>query len=422
MKIKRGSTSVRRLIFIGDSTSSTGAGLEGLTHASSGLVCWYFAGDLTDAVQVTLVTATRGTYTSGGFIAIANMPGWYEIGIPNAALDGGNEVSIQLRGAANMVPVNIHIELDSVDYQDSAAFGLSRIDASISSRSTFAGGAVASVTSPVTVGTNNDKTGYSLSQSFPANFASLGINASGHISRVTLVDTCTTNTDMRGTDNALLAGSYVAPDNASITAIKAKTDSLTFTVAGFLDCNLYRWRGTLPGNLDSNSFVPANVASINGNTTRAATFSTALDNNYFAKLNVTGTLAHTDNASLFKADVSGLATQATLLTGIGYIDTEIGSIKDVTDKLNTALVLDGAVYQFTANALELSPSGGLTAQDVRDAIGLASANLDTQLTTIDTVVDSIKLKTDNLTSNPVDSTDLEVLARQSTVNSIIGLL
>jgi len=37
---------------------------------------------------------------------------------------------------------------------------------------------------------------------FPANFASLGINASGHVSRVTLVDTCTQNSDMRGTDGA----------------------------------------------------------------------------------------------------------------------------------------------------------------------------------------------------------------------------
>ena len=37
------------------------------------------------------------------------------------------------------------------------------LDARVSSRSTFAGGAVASVTAPVTVGTNNDKTGYALS-------------------------------------------------------------------------------------------------------------------------------------------------------------------------------------------------------------------------------------------------------------------
>ena len=119
MKMKRGSTSIRRLIFIADTSQTDGSGLTNLLHNSSGLVAYYFAGDLSNEVQITLVTATLGTYTSGGFIAVdnTNMPGWYEIGIPDAALDGGNEVAIQFRGAANMAPVNIYIELDAVNYQ-----------------------------------------------------------------------------------------------------------------------------------------------------------------------------------------------------------------------------------------------------------------------------------------------------------------
>jgi len=124
VKIKRGSTSVRRLIFVADSSSTVGAGLANLAHDTASLVAYYFAGDLSNEVQITLATATLGTWTSGGFVAVdnTNMPGWYEIGIPNAALDGGNECAIQLRGAANMVPVNMYIELDTVDYQ-TAAFG-----------------------------------------------------------------------------------------------------------------------------------------------------------------------------------------------------------------------------------------------------------------------------------------------------------
>lgn len=43
-------------------------------------------------------------------------------------------------------------------------------------------GSVGSVSSPVTVGTNNDKTGYSLTQAFPANFASMSISAGGVVS------------------------------------------------------------------------------------------------------------------------------------------------------------------------------------------------------------------------------------------------
>lgn len=41
-----------------------------------------------------------------------------------------------------------------------------------------------------------------------------------------------------------------------------------------------------------------------------------------------------------------------------YIDTEVAAIKAVTDKVDGMLVVDGAVYQYTANALELGPSGG----------------------------------------------------------------
>ena len=38
-------------------------------------------------------------------------------------------------------------------------------------------------------------------------------------------------------------------------------------------------------------------------------------------------------------------------------ESSVSDIKSVTDKLDTALVLDGSVYQFTANALASSPSG-----------------------------------------------------------------
>lgn len=52
-------------------------------------------------------------------------------------------------------------------------------------------GSVNSVTGAVTVGTNNDKTGYSLTQSFPSNFSSLAITAGGAV-------TVGTNNDKTG--------------------------------------------------------------------------------------------------------------------------------------------------------------------------------------------------------------------------------
>jgi hypothetical protein len=68
---------------------------------------------------------------------------------------------------------------------------------------------VANVTTVATTTTNSDMRGTDsafLASSAPANFSSLLINASGHISRVTLVDTTTANADMRGTDGAATFG------------------------------------------------------------------------------------------------------------------------------------------------------------------------------------------------------------------------
>lgn len=50
------------------------------------------------------------------------------------------------------------------------------------------GGPVASVVAPVTVGTNNDKSGYALSQAFPGNFANLTIDGSGRVAAGTVAD------------------------------------------------------------------------------------------------------------------------------------------------------------------------------------------------------------------------------------------
>jgi hypothetical protein len=61
-------------------------------------------------------------------------------------------------------------------------------------------GSVASVTAGVTVTTNNDKTGYSLTQSFPSNFSSMAISAGGVINAdIKKVNGVTVNGDGAGT-------------------------------------------------------------------------------------------------------------------------------------------------------------------------------------------------------------------------------
>lgn len=117
MKISRnvGATSQILQIFIADSSSTTGAGLTGLVFNTSSLTAYYHKDLDTTATAISLVTMTVGTFTSSGFkeIDATNMPGWYQFCPPNAALSTGSSVGFLLKGAANMAPLPIEVDLDS---------------------------------------------------------------------------------------------------------------------------------------------------------------------------------------------------------------------------------------------------------------------------------------------------------------------
>ncbi len=118
MKISRraGATSQILQIFIADSSSTTGAGLTGLTNASGSLTAYFHRDTDTTATAISLVTMTVGTFTSSGFkeIDASNMPGWYQFCPPNTAFaTGAASVGIHLKGATNMAPLPIEVDLDS---------------------------------------------------------------------------------------------------------------------------------------------------------------------------------------------------------------------------------------------------------------------------------------------------------------------
>lgn len=111
-----GSTSKRIPVFIRDARDTAGNGLTGLVFNSAGLTWTYWREDEGNAAgtAVTLATATRGSFTSGGFIEKDSslLPGYYELGIPNAALaTGAGWVRMELTGAEGMVPLEVLLEL-----------------------------------------------------------------------------------------------------------------------------------------------------------------------------------------------------------------------------------------------------------------------------------------------------------------------
>jgi hypothetical protein len=114
-----GSTSQIRHVFIGDSTSTTGAGKTALAFGD--ITAYYVraGGALTALTMIDLTTlGTWDTDTTDDKLAFkklhdTNAPGIYEIHLPNNILAAGADtVVIQLR-ATGAVPCNLEIQITS---------------------------------------------------------------------------------------------------------------------------------------------------------------------------------------------------------------------------------------------------------------------------------------------------------------------
>jgi len=153
------------------------------------------------------------------------------IGVPGAVWTtpaNFNDLGIESDG--DLTQVNTCVSNTDMRGTDSALLAAS-------APTNFGDLAITASTGKVTVGTNDDKTGYSISGTkttldalndvAATDIVSAGAitTLSGAVVNVDTVDTCTTNTDMRGTDNAFLAAS--APTNFSDLAITVTTGQVT---------------------------------------------------------------------------------------------------------------------------------------------------------------------------------------------------
>src|SRR5581483_8175872 len=130
-EVVRASTGVMLDVFVQNAGATNGAGLTGLTQASSGLTCYYHVDNSNTYVAMTLVTATLGTFTANGFIVVdgTNMPGMYQLMPPNAAFSNttARRVTFYLQGVTNMAPCVLEIALKGVDTQDAVHGGMSSL-------------------------------------------------------------------------------------------------------------------------------------------------------------------------------------------------------------------------------------------------------------------------------------------------------
>jgi len=411
-KIKGGLTSVSLGVFIADTSSATGGGLSGVTNSSSGLVLEYRRAGQSTWTSVTPVSKTLGTYTSGGIVADGSLAGAYEVDFPDAAFaSGARFVLCRIRGVTNMLPVLIEVELDAVDYQDATRFGLSAIPNVAQGNS----GALATgdASGRVTVISNQDKTGYSLTQSFPANFATLSIDGSGRV-------TVGSNADKTG-----YALTQAFPSNFSALSIDPSGQINSVGVVDELG----------PSALSANGLEDV-IAASTWNSLTTSTWATdsfgkhiiiSNDNNRSVKVvgagagHVAADIHELQPGVIVAADFDATALTAIADGVLGRATStstyDAGDVGYVLRQVYSMIVADGVDWQYTANALELAPAGGgggggtdWTSSErtaIRSILGFNTNGVVSIPT--DGVLDAIKDKTDLITSGNVQ-TSLPVTA------------
>ncbi|MFI4859643.1 MAG: hypothetical protein ACIAXF_03060, partial [Phycisphaerales bacterium JB063] len=223
----------------------------------------------------------------------------------------------------------------------------------------------------------------------PSNFGSLGINASGHVSRVVLCDTTTTNTDMRGTDSAYTG---TPPTAAQIADAVLDETASEHGSPGSL--------GRIISNVDTNVDAvledTGELQSNQGDWATATGFSTLTTGDIDARLAAYDppTKAELDAAIAGLNDLSAAQVNAEIDTAIEtyHLDHLLAAAYDPTSKpgnasglLNIIFENDGGVPRFTENALEQAPSGGGGSGDATEA------KQDEMLADLDTLIAGVNV-------------------------------
>lgn len=276
----------------------------------------------------------------------------------------------------------------------------------------------------------------------PTNFSALGINASGHVSRVVLTDTLTTytgNTPQTGDSYARIgvagAGLTAIGDtriaNLDATVSSRGTSTLTQTQITGGAYALNNASFAFNAALD---FTTAQKAATLARVTLVDTVTTATNMITAAAVWAAGTRTLTASldptAAQIRAEIDsnsvGLAAiytdthttipasfgtvNSTLGIIAGYIDTEVGAIKAKTDNLPAD----------PADASDIAASFATVNATLATISGYVDTEIASVLAAVDTEVAAIKAKTDNLPTDPADQS-LIIAATDAIAASVGGL-
>jgi hypothetical protein len=241
---------------------------------------------LTGATATVNLSKAGATFAAAGGTITEVANGWYKIALTTTDTNTLGDLAYHITAtSADPTDFTDQVTVDIPGGSVSSVTGaVGSVTGAVASVTGNVGGnvvgSVASVTAGVTVTTNNDKTGYSLTQAFPTNFSALGISAGGHISNVDTLTTYTGNTVQTGDSFARLGAPAGASVSADIAAVKSDTGSIK-TAVGTAGAGLTALGDTRIANLD---------ATVSSRATPAQVLTTALTESY-ATLHAAPTLS-----------------------------------------------------------------------------------------------------------------------------------
>jgi hypothetical protein len=312
------------------------------------------------------------------------MKGVYRLDLPNAAVDTEGFVTLYLYGATNLLPTALRIDCRPLPV-DVKKFG--------GTAGTFAGGRpevntthwAGTAVGSVTINCNMTQIS---GDTLAADNAEAFFDGTGYAGTNNVIPTVSTVTN-----GVTLATTQPAITFGAVTIdVSGSTPNITLTGSG--SGNGIEWTRSGSGDpLDADVVdqIQSGLSTLDASGVRSAVGLASA--NLDTQLGDIPTFAEFEARSIVAANY---ATSSALSTVEGkidtidnFIDTEVLAIKAVTDKIDTGLVLDGAVYQFTANMLELAPAGGGGGGGSGDATLAKQEEILTQLDVIQTKTDTI---------------------------------
>lgn len=280
LALAKGTTSYTVYLFIQNSSSTTGAGLTGLVYNSAGLVAYYVR-NRGSATAITLATQTvTGGFSSGGFVEVdaTNMPGVYRLDLPDAVLASGSDFAVvALKGATNMAPVALEIQLTGCDLNDAADLGLTALTGHVPQT----GDAFARI------GVNGaGLTAIDLPDQTMNITGNITGNLSGSVGSVTgAVGSVTGNVGGNVVGSVASVTAAVTPDAASVrSAVGLASANLDTQLSGIQsDTNDIQTR--IPAALTAGGNMKSDVLAISGDTDAADKLEALMDGTFVVQVN-----------------------------------------------------------------------------------------------------------------------------------------